>query len=256
MSVGWLINATIGALLLPPLNLVLICALGLWLRPRWPRFGLALSAGALIVLALISTRFGASLFVTPLEKLNPPLLSARAAHAQAIVVLGGGRISNALEYGGQDIPALIALQRLRYAAKLQRETSLPVLVTGGRPDGATVSEAAIMARVLQEDFSVPVKWLEDKSNNTAENAQFASRILRDAGMRRILLVTDALHMQRAKLIFEQAGLDVVPAPTIYASTMRTTLADFLPTGLHQASYAMHEWLGLAWYWLRHRNLAS
>lgn len=256
MSVSWMINATISALLLPPLNLILLCALGLWLRRRWPRCGLALSVAALIALAVLSTRMGASLFVDPLEKMNPPLLSAQAAGAQAIVVLGGGRISNAPEYGGQDIPGSIALQRLRYAAKLQRETGLPLLVTGGQPDGSAESEAAGMARVLRDDFSVPVKWQEQMSNNTAENAQFSSRMLRAAGVQRILLVTDAIHMQRAKIAFQQAGLQVVPAATLFTSSVRVTLSDFLPTSLHLASYALHEWLGLAWYWLRHRNPAD
>lgn len=256
MSSSWLINAVMGALLLPPLNLILVCGLGLWMRRRWPRLGLGVSIMALIVLALISTRFGASFFIAPLERLNPPLLLPKEANAQAIVVLGGGRISAAPEYGGQDIPSLATLQRIRYAATLQRATALPLLVTGGQPEGAIASEASIMARVLQDDFSVPVKWIEGASNNTAENAQYSFRILHAAGVRRILLVTDALHMQRAKLVFEQMGLEVIPAPTIFISTTRSTPADFLPMSLHNASYAMHEWLGLAWYRLRHRNLAQ
>lgn len=256
MSLSWLINAAIGALLLPPLNLILLCALGLWLRRRWPRLGIGLLIAALLILTVISTRFGASLFVTPLERLNPALTSAKEPGAQAIVVLGGGRISAAPEYAGQDIPSAAALQRMHYAAKLQRETSLPLLVTGGQPDGAAESEAAIMARVLREDFSVPVKWVEGASNNTAENAQFSYRMLHAVGVRRILLVTDALHMQRAKLVFEQMGFEVIAAPTIFVSNTRSTPADFLPSAhwLQKSSYAMHEWLGLAWYGLRYRNL--
>lgn len=258
MSLSWLINAAIGALLLPPLNLILLCALGLWLRCRWPRLGVSLSIAALLILTVISTRFGASLFVTPLERLNPALSSAKDTSAQAIVVLGGGRISAAPEYAGQDIPSAAALQRMHYAAKLQRETSLPLLVTAGQPDGAAESEAAIMARVFREDFSVPVKWVEGASNNTAENAQFSYRMLNAVGVRRILLVTDALHMQRAKLVFEKMGFEVIAAPTIFVSNTRSTPADFFPSAhwLQKSSYAMHEWLGLAWYGLRYRNLSE
>jgi uncharacterized SAM-binding protein YcdF (DUF218 family) len=256
MSLSWLMNAAIGALLLPPLNLILICALGLWMQRHWPRLGLALAIAALFILTVISTRFGAAIFVTPLEQLNPPLLSAKDAGAQAIVALGVGRISAAPEYGSEDIPSSAALQRIHYAAKLQRETGLPLLVTGGQPDGATESEAAIMAHVLRDDFSVPVKWIEGASNNTAENAQFSYRQLNAASVHRILLVTDAMHMQRAKLVFEQMGLEVIPAPTIFMTTMRSTSADFLPHAhwLQKSSYAMHEWLGLVWYGLRYRNL--
>lgn len=258
MSSAWLFNAAAGALLLPPLNLILLCALGLLLRPRWPRVGLTLAILALAALALCSTRFGAALFISPLEKQNPPLQLSEASGAQAIVVLGGGRISNALEYGGQDIPSSPTLHRLRYAATLYRTTHLPLLVSGGQPDGATVSEAAVMARVLREDFAVPVRWQEPASNNTAENAQLSARMLREAGVRRILLVTDAIHMPRAKQVFTQTGLEVVAAPTIFLSNTRSTPADFLPSSqwLQHTSYALHEWLGLAWYRWRHRHLAD
>ncbi len=258
MSMGWIVNSTLDALLPPPLNLILLCALGLLLRRRWPRGGMALSAVALIVLVLISTRPGASLFIDPLERLNAPLLSVRTSGAQAIVVLGGSRISNAPEYGGQDIPASLALQRLRYAARLHRETTLPILVSGGMPDGSPESEAAIMARALQDDFSVPVKWLEPASDNTAQNAQFSARILKQVGVRRILLVTDAMHMERAKKAFMQTGLEVVAAPTVFLSTGRSVPSDFLPRSiwLQHAAYALHEWIGIAWYQLRHRNPAD
>lgn len=258
MSSAWLFNTVAGALLLPPLNLILLCALGLLLRSRGPRLGLTLSILALAALALCSTRFGATLFISPLEKRNPPLQLSDAAGAQAIVVLGGGRISNAPEYAGRDIPSSPTLHRVRYAATLYRATHLPVLVSGGQPDGAAVSEANVMAHVLREDFSVPVRWLEQASNNTAENAQLSARILRDAGVRRILLVTDAMHMARAKQVFTQVGLEVVAAPTIFLANARSTPADFVPSSqwLQQTSYALHEWLGLAWYRWRHQDLAN
>lgn len=258
MNSGWVINSVVSALLLPPLNLILLCALGLLLRLRWPRFGLVLALAALMVLALCSTRFGASLFIAPLEKMNPPLQLTDASKAQAIVVLGGARISNAPEYAGQDIPSSPTLHRLRYAARLYRETGLPLLVTGGQPDGAGVSEAAVMAGVLREDFSVPVRWLEQASNNTAENAQLSARILRAAGVQRIVLVTDAMHMQRAKWVYTRAGLEVIAAPTIFLTHTRSSALDFLPSSqwLAQTSYALHEWLGLAWYRWSQRNPAD
>jgi uncharacterized SAM-binding protein YcdF (DUF218 family) len=152
----------------------------------------------------------------------------------------------------------MALQRLRYAAKLQRETGLPILITGGRPDGSAESEAAIMARALREDFVVPVRWQEQESDNTAENAQFSAAILRKAGVQRILLVTDAMHMQRARLAFQQTGLDIVAAPTIFISAESGTAVDLIPHArwLQYSAYAMHEWLGLAWYRLRHHDPAQ
>lgn len=252
MNASIILTKAISAAILPPLNLILLCAIGLMMRRRWPRFGSTVSASALIALAVISTPAGALLFVTPLEEQNPPLISARNTGAQAIVVLGGGRIMNAAESGGRDIPAVIPLARLRYAAQLHRETGLPLLTSGGTPDGREESEAAIMARTLRQDFAVPVKWLEGKSNDTAQNATFSAQILKQAGVHRILLVTDGIHMPRSRAVFEKAGLEVVPAPTLFYSRNEFTPTDFMPSGegLRRSDYALHEWIGMAWYRLK------
>lgn len=253
MSISWIATNIVSALLLPPLNLVVPGVGGFMLRKRWPRFGAALCIGSLIGLAALSTGAVAKLIVAPLENLSAPLASAHGSGAQAIVVLGGGRLKNAPEYGGKDTAGQVVLMRLRYGAKLQRETGLPLLVTGGSPDGAAESEAAIMARVLREDFAVPVKWLEQASDNTAQNAQFSAQMLKQAGVNRILLVTDAVHMLRSRRVFMQNGLQVVPAPTSFFSREPLSAIDFVPRGFgfELSHYGMHEWIGLGWYRLRH-----
>lgn len=248
MNLALIATKAVSALLLPPLNLILLCALGLLLRRRTPRAGLALSALALLTLTVISTPAGSLLLARPLENLVPPLASAQGSGAQAIVVLGGGRIAQAPEYKGHDLPRLVPLVRLRYTAALWRATHLPVLASGGAPDGATESEAALMARSLREDFGVPVTWIEGASNNTEQNAAYSADILRRHGVRRILLVTDSVHMPRAKMIFDKTGLDVVPAPASLTGRGRLLPTDFMPAGeaLFVSHYAMHEWLGILW----------
>jgi uncharacterized SAM-binding protein YcdF (DUF218 family) len=253
MSISWLITNIVSSLLLPPLNLVLPGVAGLMLRKRWPRFGLVLCIASLIGLVVLCTGAGAKLIASTLENRAVPLVSARGTGAQAIVVLGGGRLKNAPEYGAQDVPGFIAQARLRYGARLQRETGLPLLVTGGAPEGSRESEAAIMARMLREDFAVPVRWLEHGSDNTAQNAQMSSAILKQAGVQRILLVTDAIHMPRSQRIFAQNGLQVVSAPTAFSSRRPLSPIDFVPNGASFgiSYYAMHEWIGIWWYRLRH-----
>lgn len=252
MSASWIFNTTVGALLLPPFSLVLLCAIGLALAPRRPRLGRGICALALLLLSALSTEAGALLLVRPLEERVAPLATGIGQGAQAIVVLGGGRLSNAPEYGGQDVPSLTTLARLRYGARLQRETGLPLLVSGGAPDGRPQGEAALMARVLREDFKVPVAWVEHRSDDTAQNAQFSAQLLHEAGVTRILLVTDALHMARAARVFERQGLQVVAAPTVFYGRAQPTPMQWVPSAvaLRLSHYALHEWIGLAWYWLR------
>jgi uncharacterized SAM-binding protein YcdF (DUF218 family) len=255
MYIGVFVINAVSALLLPPLNLILVCATGLALRRRYRRLGTMMSVVALILMTIFSTRAGALLLIAPLENRIAPLVAPAAADAQAIVVLGGGRLADAPEYDGKDVPNEITLARLRYAARLHRATGLPLLVTGGTPDGSPESEASTMARALQQDFAVPVRWLEEDSRNTAENAKYSTGILKPAGVRRILLVTDGIHMPRSRLIFEQAGLEVIPAPTILLSRDRLSAFHFLPSGegMRRSHYAAHEWVGGAWYRLRHRH---
>jgi uncharacterized SAM-binding protein YcdF (DUF218 family) len=244
-------------LILPPSSLFLLMAIGLLLRRRFPLGGRIVTGAAIVALFVLSTTAGARLFVKPLEQLTAPLQVAHNTGAQAIVVLAAGRLRDAPEYGGRDIPDYIALGRLRYAARLQRATQLPVMVTGGNglADDSAWSKADAMAAALREDFGVPVKWVEGKSRSTAENAAFSAALLRPDAVKRVLLVTDAMHMARARTAFQRAGLDVVAAPTLFFSHAPLTLGSYLPSaeGLRQSWYAIYELLGIAWYRLRYHD---
>jgi uncharacterized SAM-binding protein YcdF (DUF218 family) len=181
----------------------------------------------------------------------PTALDPKIQSAAAIVVLGGGTYFHAPEYGA-DTVSEAALARLRYAAKLQRETGKPVLVSGGRPLDNDLSEAQQMKSVLENEFKVPVQWTEDASDNTLENARLSFRILQQAGITRIYLVTHAWHMPRAAMVFRRAGFDVVPAPTAFTTGYRTTLLSFLPNAdaLYASRIFVHEAIGLLWYRLK------
>lgn len=258
MSAAAIVSNVVRVLLLPPASLFLLLAIGLLIRRWWPRVGRALSAAAVFILFLLCTEAGADLLVSPLESMTAPLASAEGTHAQAIVVLAAGKLERAPEYGDVDIPDYIALARLRYAARLQHETGLPILVSGGNSrDGIMQSKAGGMARALREDFATPVQWIEGDSENTAENATFSSRILNPNGVRRILLVTDAMHMPRSTLAFAQNGFDVIAAPTMFFSIDTHTPYQFMPSaeGLRRSYYAFYEWLGIVSYRMRYGTRA-
>ena len=247
----------LGLLLLPPVPLVLLAVLGgLWLPRRrllgWLSLGLAL----LGLWGMGSMAVGRALvehLTTP-----PPALDAgqRAglvgAPRTAIVVLGAGRRLLAPEYGAPDLTPM-TLERLRYGLWLARQTHLPVLSSGGvgfgDPPGPT--EAAIVAQVALRDFGQRLRWSEDRSRDTNENARFTVALLRAEGIRRIVLVTHDFHQRRALAAFERALLSpgpaiaLLPAPMGRASPRETRLLDFLPTdeGFALSRQALHEWLG-------------
>jgi uncharacterized SAM-binding protein YcdF (DUF218 family) len=169
----------------------------------------------------------------------------------AIVILGGGRYTEAPEYGGSDSVNTLALERLRYGAYLHRLTGLPILVSGGSPYAEKIPEAELMQAALVGDFRVKAKWVENQSANTHENAKYSKMMLAEAGVKRIYLVTHAAHMPRAVWSFENQGIDVVPAPMGFSTLNkedRETLGYFPSAhGLRLSSNALRERLGLFWY---------
>ncbi len=253
MSISWFFTNLLAAFLLPPLSLVLLGCLGWWLARRFRFAGNTIIITSIALLLALSTGAGSRLLVAPLENRSLPVPNPKMVDAKAIVILGGGRSFAAPEDDNRDQPSAQTLARLRHGARLYRMTGLPILVSGGAPDRGGESEAAVMARALREDFHIPVRWIEGTSENTAQNATHAATMLREAGIDRVLLVTDALHMSRAMQIFSKTSLMVVPAATDFRSHKPLSVADFIPSagGLQSSHYALHEWIGLVWYRLRH-----
>lgn len=238
----FLLKKVLTALILPPTGPVLLAAAGLWLSRRRPRLGHFMIALSLATLVALSIPWVANQLLRSLQNAPPPI-PEELAGAKAIVVLGGGNYAAAPEYGADTVNA-ITLERLRYAAKLARETGLPVAVAGGAPDGG-MPESEAMREALATDFGIATRWVESASNDTGENAAFLAPMLKQAGVTRIVLVTHAWHMRRARLAFEKQGLTVVPGPTRFA-TEAPASRRWLPaaSALHGSQIALHEWLGL------------
>lgn len=238
-------------LALPPGLNILLGVLALALLLRWRRVGIALLAGNVLLLYCLSTPIVQVALSKPLEQAAPALAADAVANsnAQAIVLLAGATYSNAPEYDGRDTVMPGTLARIQYAAWLQRQTRLPLLVSGGSVYGDKAPIADVMARVLREEFSVPVTWTEPRSRNTQENAEYTAGILLPKEITNILLVSDASHIPRARQQFKRYGFDVIAAPTRFYSLVdygTRPWARFYPDaqGFERSVAALHEYLGL------------
>ncbi len=247
---SWFFTNLISAFLLPPLNLLLVAVIGLWLWHKRPHIARILLTTSFVLLWLFSTPFFADALLHGLES-EPLVHDSKEPLADAIVVLGGGTYFHAPEYGGDTVGAS-TLERLRFAARLQRETGKPILLTGGKPLGNNTSEAEQMKQVLEQEFNVPVRWTENTSDNTLESARLSRQMLKQAGVNRIYLVTHAWHMPRALHTFQAAGFEVIPAPTAFTTRYRTNLLAFVPnaSALRNSRIFMHELIGMLWYRLK------
>jgi uncharacterized SAM-binding protein YcdF (DUF218 family) len=155
--------------------------------------------------------------------------------AQAIVVLTGPADRSR------------SLARAARAAELHGHTGLPVMVCG--------SGAHTMEHVLEKNYAVRAKWLDEKSEDTFENAQLCAPILGNSMVKNVLLVTDEYHMWRARTVFGWAGIGVIPAPSSQLSQEPLSTLDILPSpeGRDRTKNALHELAGTTWYWARHLN---
>ncbi|MBI2287322.1 MAG: YdcF family protein [Nitrosomonadales bacterium] len=248
---SWFVTNFIAAFLLPPLSLLLVLALGLLLLYRRRKYAKPLLLAAFGLLWLASTPYFAEGALHLLEA-RTAALGRHHQDADAIVILGGGTYFHAPEYAGQDTVNEQTLLRLRYGARLQRETGKPILVTGGKPLGNQLSEAQQMRASLEQDFRIPVRWIEDMSDNTFENARYSFQTLQKAGIKKIYLVTHAWHMPRSADIFRRAGFEVVEAPTAFTTRYRVDLLAFLPRAeaLRDSKIFVHEVIGLLWYQIK------
>ncbi len=238
------------SLAMPPTGFVTLAVIGLLLRGRWYRFGRVLTWAAVAGLLLTSLPMVSYSALIALETGLPT--TPPADHPpQAIIVLGG-EIARAGQEPLGARPGPLTLDRLRTAVALQRRTGLPILVTGGTVEPDEPPVGLTMEQSLRDDFRTPARWVETKSADTWENARFSDDILRREGIDSVYVVTNAWHMKRALLAFRATGLTVTAAPTPADEFIRSDLGAWLPhaSAWQRSYYALHEWIGLVWYWFR------
>ncbi|MCP5231029.1 MAG: YdcF family protein [Zoogloeaceae bacterium] len=251
-----LITQLVHGLLFPPALLILLYVTGLLLWQRRPGTarGMVVVATVLLVLATNPNVVGS---LKRAAEVGTPISAEGIADARAIVILAGGRRIDAKEYGEGDQVSTGTLIRARYGAWLARRSGLPVLVSGGSVRGEEQAEAALMARLLEDELGVPVRWREEHSRTTYENAVNSAAMLKAEGIGRIALVTSALHMRRSIEAFEEQGLIVHAAPTDITSREDDPHSRWweglLPRAgaMREFTLVLHEIVGRLWYRIRY-----
>ena len=238
---------------LPPLAPLLVAIVGLAMIRRHPRAGRRIAVLGVATLWLLATPAVSDFLQRCLDR-TPPLTLARTADAQAIVILGGGTRRYAAEYGGATISG-ITLDRIRYGAWLARATKLPILVSGGAVRGAP-PEALLMRDILENEFGVPVRWIEADSRNTHENAVDSAKILTDAGVRSVVLVGHSFDFPRSRKEFEAAGIHVIAAPIAIPPPVPREFGDFVPSpyGLSRSYFVLYEMLANLLFRMQHGSV--
>jgi uncharacterized SAM-binding protein YcdF (DUF218 family) len=249
ISVSWLSYSS----LIPPNLFILLAMVGVVLAWRRKPFWLAVATAAIGCLYLAAMPVAACLLIRSAEAIaaGEPRLASDGPPGAIIVLSADVRRSGVP--GVPDTVGPLTLERLAETARQQRRLNLPVLVSGGPPDPPGSSLAALMSKVLHEDFRVSVRWREERSRNTLENALFSGEMLRQSGIGSAIVVAHPWDMARALWSFREAGYPVTPAPVAGDRSLPHSAAAFLPQvpALLESYYALHELIGLTWYRLRY-----
>ncbi|ANU16911.1 hypothetical protein BBI11_07705 [Planococcus maritimus] len=164
-------------------------------RNNWKRILLVLSLIQTILIAATATSIWT--FAGESELLE----------ADAAIVLGTKVIGNE--------PSPVLEQRIKHAIDLYEAGYVEkIIFTGGTTDGAAIAESevsrdfAIRHHIPEEDILI-----ETQSLITEENFLFAGEVAEENGLSSFLVVSDPLHMKRALLMAEHAGIDAHSSPT-------------------------------------------
>jgi uncharacterized SAM-binding protein YcdF (DUF218 family) len=178
-----------------------------------------------------------------------PLPKFAWTQRNAIVLLGVGTVRVA----GTDRvePLIFADGRIieaytLYRACKQTGGDCKLVVSGADAFRNGVSEAASYAPVLQSmGVDGADLMLESRSMNTWQNAQFVQSLLRAYQPQRTVLVTSAVHLNRARVFFAHFGMDPVPVRGDYVDVRSTWLPN--AWNMELTDIALHEYIGMLTY---------
>ena len=208
-----------------------------------------------VILVICSMPIISSKMIAYLEsnyELNQP---SEIDKANAIVVLSGMvttiKSKNGLNYewGG-------AVDRFFKGINLFNLDKAPTLIfTGGKlpwsigiPEGEFLREEAIKLGIPKKDI-----LLTENVENTDQEAKAIKKLL-SLDDPKVILVTSAFHMPRAQLVFEAAGISVIPFPVDFLiGTGKITLMSFIPSAssFAETSFFVREMIGRTYYNLKY-----
>ncbi len=239
--------------LLPPgLFVLLLLALSIWLwSKRQPRQAFVLFIINLVLYASMTPLVSDALIGSLEQKYAPPA----AIQSDVIVVLGGGATSGTPDIDGEGNLSGAAGNRLITAVRLYRQTGLPIIFSGGQVFADSGNEANIARRQLIGMGVAPQDvYAENRSLNTAQNADNTAQLLKQHNWSKPLLVTSAFHMPRSVMEFHRTGVKVTPYPADYWVSQPGTIyaGKFSPSGsaISSTGTACKEYIGMLAIWVK------
>ena len=214
-----------------------------------------ISLTGVIILVILSMPIVSDKLIAYLESDYELIKPSKVESADAIVVLSG-MVKTIQTKNGLDYEWGEAADRIFAGIDLFKSNKAPVLIlTGGKlpwsigvPEGEYLRDVAI-------DLGVPKKdiLITENVENTDQEAKAIKKILL-LDNPKVILVTSAFHMPRAQLVFEAAGINVIPFPVDFIiGAEKLTFMSFIPSAGSFASTSLfvREMIGRTYYSLKY-----
>lgn len=204
--------------LLDPFNILwFLVVAGLLCRlVSYKRLARYLFAGAGVLFLVAATPLIPVMLLDSLERQYDPISVDQLTNPQTsyhILVLGKGHgFDDRLPVNS--LLATEALGRLAEGIRLHRQLPNSMLILSGysssgrTPQGEMLRDTALLLGVEKENT-----LMQTEPGNTLEEAMVYAK--RYSGKEKVILVTSAVHMPRSVMLFDRAGIEVIPSPANY-----------------------------------------
>ena len=236
-------------IIISPLGLItILLVLGIFRKKMLP------SVLGLMILMILSLPIVSGQLIKFLEQSYKPTNPNEIVSADTVIVLSGMvktiEHNNGVQYEFSDaVDRIFAGIKLLKMGKAQKI----ILTRGKLPWSIGVPEGEFLAEFIQSQGIDPNRiLLTEIVQNTNDEAKAISEMLPKNS--EVILVTSAFHMPRAKKVFQNQNLKVVPfAVDFRSSTKKIDILDFLPqaNAFKESNFYFRELIGRAYYSLRY-----
>ena len=236
-------------IIISPLGLItILLVLGIFRKKMLP------SVIGLMILMILSLPIVSGQLIKFLEQSYTPTNPNEIVSADTVIVLSGMvktiEHNNGVQYEFSDaVDRIFAGIKLLKMGKAQKI----ILTRGKLPWSIGVPEGEFLAEFIQSQGIDPNRiLLTEIVQNTNDEAKAISQMLPKNS--EVILVTSAFHMPRAKKVFQNQNLKVVPfAVDFRSSTKKIDILDFLPQAkaFKDSNFYFREIIGRAYYSLRY-----
>ena len=139
-------------------------------------------------------------------------------------------------------------ERINHAIDLYRRGRVhKIIFTGGQGNRNEPTEAAAArAYAVSNGIAQSDILIEQRSHTTYENLVYAKQLADVHGLKKVLIVSDPMHMKRAIAMAHDVGLDAHPSPTLTTRyiSFRSQLGELARETFYYLGYTVSSFLKL------------